>query len=434
MSDMLLHITVGLVFALVCRKPARRMFGAGPAFTLWLLPPLLAMLPYLPAVPSTWAVTPTIIVLPATRNFIARAISPASETTHGVVMLLWITGAVFCLLRLAFHYARLIRQSRPLPKEVVQTLLAEQADIDVRRLRLHIDGPGVLWTLHGLLLLPPDFLERFDSAERRLVLRHEVAHLCRGDTWWSLLAELTFALLWFHPLAWLAMPRFRLDQELACDEHVLRNSPQEETAYANTLMHSIGMDTTPVLIPWLAEPQLKERLTMIQRLRPGALRRRVGFIALASLMLGGALVAQAGTDGRSIQSAEPDLNYNANIPPQYPPDAVKNREQGMVILTVLVGTDGKAHKIVIDPASQASPSLIKAASDAVTQWHFNPEMKNGKPVAAYARVPVKFALPNLATKAPAPPPPPPPAPPVPPPQPPSLPPPPPVPIHASPSL
>ena len=433
MVDMLLYVTVGLLLALVCRKPARRVFGAGPAFTLWLLPLLLAALPYLPAAPLAWSVIPTTQVLPVTRDLIAQALPTASATTHWVVVL-WLTGTTLGVLRLMFHYLRLWRQTQTLPAAVAKTLQADRIDIDPRRLRMHHEGPAVLWAPCSLLLLPPDFLDRFDSAERRLVLRHEVAHLCRGDTWWSLLAELTFALLWFHPLAWLAMPKFRLDQELACDECVLRQSPQDETAYANTLLHSIGMDTTPVLIPWLAEPQLKERLTMIQRLHPGALRRRVGFIALASLMLGGALVAQAGTNGRSIQSAEPDLNYNANIPPQYPPDAVKNREQGMVILTVLVGTDGKAHKIVIDPASQASPSLIKAASDAVTQWHFNPEMKNGKPVAAYARVPVKFALPNLATKAPAPPPPPPPAPPVPPPQPPSLPPPPPVPIHASPSL
>jgi len=428
MSDMLLHITVGLVFALVCRKPARRMFGAGPAFTLWLLPPLLAMLPYLPAVPSTWAVTPTIIVLPATRNFIARAVYPASAITHGVVMLLWITGAVFCLLRLAFHYARLIRQSRPLPKEVVQTLLAEQADIDVRRLRLHIDGPGVLWTLHGLLLLPPDFLERFDSAERRLVLRHELAHLHRGDTWWSLFAELALALLWFHPLAWLAMPRFRLDQELACDERVLRQSPQDETAYAKTLLHSIGAHSTTVLIPWLDEPQLKERLIMIQRLRPGALRRRVGFIGLASLMLGSAIVAQAAGNNRSNQDADANVSYNATTQPQYPAEAVKNHEQGTVLLTVLVGTDGKVQTMKVDPATQASPALVKAASDAVSQWHFHPAMKNGKPVAGYTKVPMKFAMTNLPEEPPAAmPPPPPPAPPIPPPPPPS----PPAPSHVS---
>ena len=427
MIDMLLYVSVGLLLALVCRKPARRLFGAGPAFTLWLLPPLLATLPYWPAVPSAWSAMPTTQVLPATRAFIAQAVPIASATTRWLV-LLWLTGVALGVLRLMSHYLRLLRQSRALPAAVAKTLQEDRIDIDPRRLRLHPDGPAVLWAPHSLLLLPPDFLDRFDRAERRLVLRHEAAHLRRGDTWWNLFAELALALLWFHPLAWLAMPRFRLDQELACDERVLRQSPKEESAYANTLLHSIGMNPMPVLIPWLAEPQLKERLTMIQRLRPGALRRRLGFIGLASLMLGSAILAQAAGNDRGNQNAKADISYNATVPPQYPADSVKHHEQGLVILNVFVGTDGKVHKIKVDPTTQASPALIKAASNAVTQWHFNPEMKNGKPVAGYARVPMKFAMTDLPEEPPvAMPPPPPPTPPAPPP-------PPPVPTHASPSL
>ena len=429
MIDMLLYISVALLLALVCRKSARRVFGAGPAFTLWLLPPVMATLPYWPALPATWAVTSTILVVPAARTLMAQA-APWSSATHWAVMV-WAAGASLCVIRLIVHYRRLTRQTRPLPADMAPALFCVGFDIDSRRVRLHPNGPAVLWAPRSLLLLPPDFFDRFDRAEQLLVLRHEQAHLRRGDTWWALLAELALALLWFHPLAWLAMPRFRLDQELACDERVLRQSPQDETAYANTLLHSIGMDSTPVLIPWLAEPQLKERLTMIQRLRPGALRRRLGFVALASLMLGSAIVAHAAGNDQGNKGAEANLSYNATVQPQYPADSVKHHEQGTVILSVLVGADGKVHKVAVDPTTQASASLIKAASDAVTQWHFNPEIKNGKPVAGYARVPVKFAMADLPQAPPADmPPPPPPAPPLPPPPPP----PPPAPSHASPSL
>lgn len=432
MIDLLPYVSVGLLLVLIGRKPARRLFGAGPAFTLWSLPPLLATLPYWPAVPATWAITPTILVLPAARTLLAQA-APSLSAAHWAAML-WATGASLCVIRLIVHYRRLMRQTRPLPPAMAQALQPDRVGIDTRRLRLHADGPAVLWAPRSLLLLPPDFLDRFDGAERRLVLRHEAAHLRRGDTWWSLLAELSLALLWFHPLAWLAVPRFRLDQELACDERVLRQSPQDETAYANALLHSIDMKSTPVLIPWLAEPQLKERLIMIQRLRPGALRRRVGFIGLASLMLSGAIVAQAAGSTRSNQNAQADVSYSATVAPQYPADSVKRHEQGVVILSVLVGTDGKVHAVKVDPTTQASPSLIKAASDAVGQWHFNPEIKNGRPVAGYARVPVKFAMTEATAEATPPAPPlPPPAPPVPPvlptsPAPPS------IPAHASPSL
>jgi TonB family protein len=412
MIDTLLYVSMGLLLALVCRKPARRLFGAGPAFTLWLLPLLLATLPYWPAVPSTWATTPMILVLPAARTLMAQAAPSLSAARWASIV--WAAGASLCVIRLIVHYRQLMRQTRPLPPAMAQALQSDRAGIDTRRLRLHPNGPAVLWAPRSLLL-PPDFLDRFDGAERRLVLRHEAAHLRRGDTWWNLIAELAFALLWFHPLAWLAMPRFRLDQELACDEQVLRQSPQDETAYANTLLHSIGMDSTPVLIPWLAEPQLKERLTMIQRLRPDALRRRVGFIGLASLMLASAIVAQAAGSTSVDKNADANLRYNATVQPSYPADSVKNHEQGTVLVNVLVGIDGKVHSIKVDPATQASPALVKATTDAVSKWHFNPAIKNGKPVEAYARVPVNFAMsePALKPAKPAtmpPPPPPPPAP------------------------
>lgn len=42
---MLLTTTVGLAMVLLLRKPMRCAFGAGPAFTLWALPLLLAAMP-----------------------------------------------------------------------------------------------------------------------------------------------------------------------------------------------------------------------------------------------------------------------------------------------------------------------------------------------------------------------------------------------------
>jgi hypothetical protein len=39
-----------------------------------------------------------------------------------------------------------------------------------------------------------------------------------------------------------------------------------------------------------------------------------------------------------------------------------------------------------------SGDLIAAATHAARQWRFNPQMKDGKPIEGYARVPVKFML------------------------------------------
>jgi len=395
----LLLVTLAMIVVLLARRPLRRSVGAGPAFMLWLLPPLVAMLPWLPALPAPWPMLPAIRVLPGDA---AVAAAPILDTpVRSWLWATWLVGVSLGLLRLATRYLRLRRHCRHLPMPLTIALRREMDALDPRRLRLHPAGPAVLWAPRSLVLLPPDFMQRFDAAERQLILRHELAHLQRGDVLWNLLAELGCALLWFHPLAWLALPRFRLDQELACDERVLRHSPQDEASYAHILMHSVGTSTVPALIPWLAEPQLKERLTMIQRHRPGALRRRIGHLGLTTLLAASALVAQAGTEPVLDQRAGANTAYNSTMQPHYPAAAIKNHEQGTVILLVQVHADGTVGSIAYEPqhSTTASADLIAAASTAARRWRFNPQLKDGKPVEGYARVPVKFSLTPLSDEA-----------------------------------
>ncbi|MEW9623620.1 M56 family metallopeptidase [Rhodanobacter geophilus] len=393
LSLSLLYATAALALVLLVRRLLRRAFGAGPAFGLWLLPALALVLPCLPGLPARWSVLPALRVLP-------DSMATGTAGTDAAMSMpwlrwLWLAGASVMLLRLAVHYLRLRRQSRALPMAIAASLRHALDDFDPRRLRLHPAGPAVLWAPRSLVLLPADFLDRFDAAEQRLVLRHELTHLRRGDALWSLIAGLAAALLWFHPLAWVALPRFRLDQELACDERVLRDAPRDETAYAHTLLHSVGLSPMPALIPWLAEPQLKERLTMIQRHRPGALRRRAGVAALAVLVAGSVFVAQAATNNRKASS---NLTFNARIQPRYPEAAIKNKEQGTVVLKVLVSKDGRPLRIDVDPATKAAPDLVESARETAMQWRFNPALKNGKPVEGSARVPVEFNLTPLPSK------------------------------------
>lgn len=387
----LLSTTAALVLVLLARRPLRQVFGAGPVFTLWLLPVLAMTLPGLPNLPARWSVLPGVHVLPDAIATGAANLHATADTPW--LRWFWLAGTAAMLLRLLVQYLRLRRQGRPLPAAMADRLRCALDGLDPRRLRLHPSGPALLWAPRSLVLLPADFPERFNAAEQGLVLRHELAHLRRGDALWSLVAELAFALLWFHPLAWFARSRFRLDQELACDERVLRHAPHDETGYARTLLHSVGLSPMPALIPWLAEPQLKERLAMIQRRRPGTLRRRAGYAALAILMAGGAFMAQATIQDRA---AGQDLAYNSRVQPHYPEAAIRNKEQGTVVLKILVGKDGKPRKIDIDPVTKAAPDLAEAARDAATQWRFNPEVRNGEPVEGYARVPVSFNLAPLS--------------------------------------
>lgn len=394
MLNMLLYVTVGLALVLALRRPMRHLFGATPAFTLWLLPLLMAALPWLPAPETPWFGTSGMRVLPAVQTLMAHAAAPASNIHWW--WLAWFAGSVLCVLRLAWHYHQMRRDSGRLSDVLLHELQAQGHMLDPRRYRLHPSGPAVLWApRRSLILLPEDFLQRFDADQRRLVLQHEHTHLRRGDGLWSLLAELGLAMLWFHPLAWFALPRLRLDQELACDECVLRQSPQQTIRYAHTLLHSAGVAAMPVFIPWLTQPQLKERLNMIKRTRPGTMRRRMGFTALAILMAGSVFVVQAATHGGSPAVTVESQDTGFVFPmakPAYPESALKNKEQGIVYLKVLVGKDGLPRQIKVDPKTKAPKDLVSSALVAAGKWTFNPGTRHGKPVEGWVRIPVTFSL------------------------------------------
>jgi beta-lactamase regulating signal transducer with metallopeptidase domain len=71
-----------------------------------------------------------------------------------------------------------------------------------------------------VVLLPEDALE-WPEAHGRIVLRHELAHVARGDALTQLAAGLVCAAYWFHPLVWITERRLRTECERACDDYVV---------------------------------------------------------------------------------------------------------------------------------------------------------------------------------------------------------------------
>jgi len=397
---MLAGATLGLALVLLLRRPARRVFGAGPAFTLWLLPLVLALAPLLPeqVAPRAMIVLPGLTITPQLAASAARPSAVIDWTQWSLTV--WLVGSAGALLRLAASYCRLLRGLRHAPDTWARMLADVASDIDSCRVRVHDAGPAVLWALpRSLILLPADFAGRFDNAaSREVVLRHELTHAHRGDAWWSLAMEGASALLWFHPLAWIARPRFRLDQELACDAASLRASPGRSAHYARALLDSVAVQPVPALIPWLAEPQLKERIAMISRIPPGAPRRRAGFLAVAALLAGGLYVVGGQAPvfaAMHANSAAPsvDVTWKNAHPPRYPTEALHKGEQGMVVLDVTVDPHGQVSNVAVDPKGTTAPAVLQdAAMDAAEDWRYVPGHKDGKAVGGVVRIPVNFSL------------------------------------------
>ena len=79
----------------------------------------------------------------------------------------------------------------------------------------------------------------------------------------------------------------------------------------------------------------------------------------------------------------------SKIPPDYPTWAREQGISGTVMLQALIGKDGlvKDTRII-----QSIPQLDDYAVGAVRQWRFKPAMSEGRPIAVWVSIPVKFTL------------------------------------------
>lgn len=86
------------------------------------------------------------------------------------------------------------------------------------------------------------------------------------------------------------------------------------------------------------------------------------------------------------------LDYAVAPPPPYPRESVRNGDEGVVVLQVLVGVDGHPLEVVVVEGS-GHRALDRAARRHVLEaWRFRPAIRDGHPVQAIGLVPIEFSL------------------------------------------
>lgn len=86
-----------------------------------------------------------------------------------------------------------------------------------------------------------------------------------------------------------------------------------------------------------------------------------------------------------------DISYKQAHQPQYPIQALRQGQQGEVILDVTINAAGEVVDVKIEKSS-GYRILDRAAEEAARKWRFNPGVKDGKPVGGVVRIPVNFSL------------------------------------------
>lgn len=93
----------------------------------------------------------------------------------------------------------------------------------------------------------------------------------------------------------------------------------------------------------------------------------------------------------SVEGGDLASKVLSATPPTYPIDARRAREQGVVKLLLLVGSDGRVKDIQV-ASSSGSPRLDGAALRAVRHWRWQPMMSNGTPMSVRGYVTIPFVL------------------------------------------
>lgn len=95
------------------------------------------------------------------------------------------------------------------------------------------------------------------------------------------------------------------------------------------------------------------------------------------------------SSGGAITEARPD--YLKNPPPSYPEIARRKGQEGLVLLSVRVGSDGRPLSIEIRRSSNVS-ALDQAALKAVQKWRFSPAKLGSLSIESQVDVPIRFRL------------------------------------------
>jgi bla regulator protein blaR1 len=416
MNADLLHVLVvstlassaAIALVLALRKPLRKRFGARAAYALWSIVPLVAAVALLPA-----PVAP--VPLPSATTAVAQILAPLAGSLPAQVWhfypqpwiaALWLAGVACSTLWLARRQRRFVRAlGRLVP------------DGDRLRAQTSAGCPALVGAWRPRIVVPADFEQRFDAAERDLILAHERLHRAHGDAQINLIAAVLRCLFWFNPLVHYAASRLRFDQELACDARVIARFPEARRLYADAMLKAQLADESrqepglPVGCYWQSSHPLKERITMLKHPLPGRTRSALGLLIATALTAGGTYAAWATqpqvpaamtsatgsatppSQDRSGEAGTIHATYRSMRRIAYPAAQLAAKTQGVVYVNVRVGADGNAASVSVDRVDpQSAGALAAAAVAGVRTWRFNPAERNARPVASDEIIPIVFAL------------------------------------------
>jgi beta-lactamase regulating signal transducer with metallopeptidase domain len=231
----------------------------------------------------------------------------AGSPVNIVLAVLWSAGLIALVLRLAVGLAGAVKLTAegevlggPAWREILERYMELVSLRREIRLRSH---PAVLvpltWGFRKPVVLMPVGTDAWTEEERSSALFHELSHVKRADFLVMLLVRTSLAAFWFNPLCWIVYRELRKEQEIACDELVLRAGIRPSTYAASLLAfrRSAGFRWNPstALLGMLGRSPFHARLAAIlkQKLTFKEVKMKTKIMLASAVVLAVALVGTA---------------------------------------------------------------------------------------------------------------------------------------------
>ena len=142
------------------------------------------------------------------------------------LMIIWLAGVICMAVYFAAIYRKDYRKLRdiiPVQNETAERLIRYKS---VRRkIRLYaseyFSAPVTCGVLRPKIVIP-EVQNMISRTDLKNMIAHELVHIQRYDVAKRYLLTVVLCVHWFNPLVWLMYCVYREDQEMACDEQVLR--------------------------------------------------------------------------------------------------------------------------------------------------------------------------------------------------------------------
>lgn len=356
--------------------------NASTRYAVWFV--ALLALPLVPLL-TTWHPVP-LPSSPVARVSMATTVITARSAVHGInlIALLWLCGFAWSLLRLGISFARIrriVNDATPAPHLGSYVMLSRDVTVPIAA---GIFSPAIV--------VPQHLAETLDPVDLELIVRHERAHLKRGDVAGNLIQRLLESMLFFNPWAYVVGRRLVVEREAACDDWAVATTGHSDR-YAlclAQLARDVRRSHTPILTPSAIGPK-NLIVGRIARLLNGKVAQlKINYFVLGtSVAIFAALAfalqtpkSVAATNLAATTAATQSCNREATVTNPAPPDIPQGSYRGTVVATALVtiAPDGQVTGAKIAQSS-GYPGVDNATIAAATHSTYSAAISNCKPVA-----------------------------------------------------